>query len=159
VWLLGSFAVLSLLYRADQAPAAAEPSAEQVPTSADVAPNSAQTPSTDAEVLTKRAQPSAPTPDSAPPALRPAALSWPPLLGSAPATPAPSWPSSRLDLRPSWSRTATAPPRLRPTGTRRPRHDRRPVQCPRGTGAPQCPGPDPHPTVTVVRIQGWMRHS
>jgi hypothetical protein len=46
VWLLGSFAVLSLLYRADlgadPAPAAAEVSAEQTPTSA--------------EVLTKRAQ-------------------------------------------------------------------------------------------------------
>jgi hypothetical protein len=56
VWLLGSFAVLSLLYRADQAPAAAEPSAEQMPTSADVAPNSAQTPSTGAEAMTKRAQ-------------------------------------------------------------------------------------------------------
>jgi hypothetical protein len=56
VWLLGSFAVLSLLYRAEQAPAAAAPSAEQVPTSADVKPNSAQTPSTGAEVLTKRAQ-------------------------------------------------------------------------------------------------------
>jgi hypothetical protein len=52
VWLLGSFAVLSLLYRADQAPAAAE----QAPTSADVAPSSAQTPLTGAEVLTKRAQ-------------------------------------------------------------------------------------------------------
>jgi hypothetical protein len=56
VWLLGSFAVLSLLYRADQAPGAAEPSAEQAPASASVAPSSAQTPSTGAEVLTKRAQ-------------------------------------------------------------------------------------------------------
>jgi hypothetical protein len=60
VWLLGSFAVLSLLYRAevsaDQAPAAAGPSAEEAPASAAVAPSSAQTPSTGAEVLTKRAR-------------------------------------------------------------------------------------------------------
>ena len=42
VWLLGSFAVLSLLYRADQAPTAAEPSAEQAPASAAVAPNNAR---------------------------------------------------------------------------------------------------------------------
>jgi hypothetical protein len=60
VWLLGSFAVLSLLYRdevsADQAPAVAEPSAEQTPTSAAMAPSTAHTPSTGAEVLTKRAQ-------------------------------------------------------------------------------------------------------
>jgi hypothetical protein len=60
VWLLGSFAVLSLLYRAevsaDPAPVAAEPSAEQAPVSADGAPSSAQPPSTGAEVLTKRAQ-------------------------------------------------------------------------------------------------------
>jgi hypothetical protein len=60
VWLLGSFAVLSLLYRADisadPAPAAAEPSAEQAPASAAGAPSSAHTPSTGAEALTKRAQ-------------------------------------------------------------------------------------------------------
>jgi hypothetical protein len=53
VWLLGSFAVLSLLYRADTsaAPAttAAEISADQAPASAEVQPSSA-------EVLTKRAQ-------------------------------------------------------------------------------------------------------
>jgi hypothetical protein len=48
--------VLSLLYRADQAPAAAEPSVGQAPASADLAPTSTQTPSTDAEALTKRAQ-------------------------------------------------------------------------------------------------------
>jgi hypothetical protein len=48
VWLLGSFAVLSLLYRA-------EVSADQAPASADVAPSSAQGPSTGAEALTKRA--------------------------------------------------------------------------------------------------------
>jgi hypothetical protein len=45
VWLLGSFAVLSLLYRADtsatQAPTAAEPSAERSSNSADPAPSSA----------------------------------------------------------------------------------------------------------------------
>jgi hypothetical protein len=56
VWLLGSFAVLSLLYRAeasaDQSPAAAE----QTPTSAAVAPSSAAAPHDGAEVLTKRAQ-------------------------------------------------------------------------------------------------------
>ena len=60
VWLLGSFAVLSLLYRAqvsaDREPAAAEASAEQAPASAAVAPSSAAVPSTGAEVLTKRAQ-------------------------------------------------------------------------------------------------------
>jgi hypothetical protein len=49
VWLLGSFAVLSLLYRADT-------SAEQAPASAAVAPSSAHTLLTGAEVLTKRAQ-------------------------------------------------------------------------------------------------------
>jgi hypothetical protein len=60
VWLLGSFAVLSLLYRAevsaDPATAAAEPSAEQTPVSAAVAPNTAAAPQHGAEVLTKRAQ-------------------------------------------------------------------------------------------------------
>jgi hypothetical protein len=51
VWLLGSFAVLSLLYRAevsaDPATTAAEPSAEEAPASAAVAPSSieAQQPS------------------------------------------------------------------------------------------------------------------
>jgi hypothetical protein len=53
VWLLGSFAVLSLLYRADtsatQAPAAAAVGAED-------APNSAEVERTGAEELTKRAQ-------------------------------------------------------------------------------------------------------
>ena len=35
------------------------------------------------------------------------------------------------------------------------------VRCARGrrTGALMRPGPDPQPTVAVVRIQGWMRHS
>jgi len=60
VWLLGSFAVLSLLYRAevsaDQAPAAAEPSVEQAPASAAVAPSGAAATSTGAGVQTKRAQ-------------------------------------------------------------------------------------------------------
>ena len=60
VWLLGSFAVLSLLYRAeasaDPAPTAAEASAEQAPASAAVVLSSAAAPSTGAEVLTKRAQ-------------------------------------------------------------------------------------------------------
>jgi hypothetical protein len=60
VWLLGSFAVLSLLYRADisatQVAAAAEGSAKRPSASAEVAPTSAQTPPTGAEVLTKRAQ-------------------------------------------------------------------------------------------------------
>ena len=49
MWLLGSFAVLSLLYRA-------EVSAEQALVSAAMAPTSAQSPATGAEVLTKRAQ-------------------------------------------------------------------------------------------------------
>ena len=60
VWLLGSFAVLSLLYRADisadPAPAAAEPSAEQAPASAAVTPSSVEAQQPGAEVLTKRAQ-------------------------------------------------------------------------------------------------------
>ena len=60
VWLLGSFAVLSLLYRADTsadpAAAAAEASVEPAPTSAAVAPSSAAAPQDGAEVLTKRAQ-------------------------------------------------------------------------------------------------------
>ena len=60
VWLLGSFAVLSLLYRAevsaDPATAAAEGSTERPPVSADVAPSSAPAPPAGVEVLTKRAQ-------------------------------------------------------------------------------------------------------
>ena len=60
VWLLGSFAVLSLLYRAevsaDQAPAAAATSGERPPASADPLPSSANAPPAGAEVLTKRAQ-------------------------------------------------------------------------------------------------------
>jgi hypothetical protein len=60
VWLLGSFAVLSLLYRAevstDQSAAAAEASVEPAPTSAAVAPSSAAAPQSGAEVLTKGAQ-------------------------------------------------------------------------------------------------------
>jgi hypothetical protein len=59
VWLLGSFAVLSLLYRAevsaDPAPAAAT-SGERPPASADPLPSSANAPQPGAEVLTKRAQ-------------------------------------------------------------------------------------------------------
>jgi hypothetical protein len=59
VWLLGSFAVLSLLYRAegsaDPAPAAAT-SGERPPASADPLPSSANAPPAGAEVLTKRAQ-------------------------------------------------------------------------------------------------------
>ena len=60
VWLLGSFAVLSLLYRAevsaDLADAAAEGSAERAPVSAAVAPSSAEVQRPSAAVLTKRAQ-------------------------------------------------------------------------------------------------------
>jgi hypothetical protein len=60
VWLLGSFAVLSLLYRADigadPAPAAAEVSAEQALTSAGPPQSSALAPPSGAEVLTKRVQ-------------------------------------------------------------------------------------------------------
>jgi hypothetical protein len=95
VWLLGSFAVLSLLYRADQAPAAAEPSAEQAPASAAVAPSSAQTPSTGAEALTKRAQAERAYAELSASGAPVSAGSWPPLLGSAPAPPAPWSPSSR----------------------------------------------------------------
>jgi hypothetical protein len=60
VWLLGSFAVLSLLYRTDisatQATTAAEVSAGQAPASAEVALSSAEAQQPGAEVLTKRAQ-------------------------------------------------------------------------------------------------------
>jgi hypothetical protein len=60
VWLLGSFAVLSLLYRAEvsanQATTAAEPSAERSSNSADPAPSSAHAHRPGAEVLSKRAQ-------------------------------------------------------------------------------------------------------
>ena len=60
VWLLGSFAVLSLLYRAevsaDAVTTAAESSAEQAPAGAAVAPSSTQIQQSGAEVLTKRAQ-------------------------------------------------------------------------------------------------------
>jgi hypothetical protein len=60
VWLLGSFAVLSLLYRAevsaDLADAAAEGSAERALVSAAVAPSSAEVQRPSAAVLTKRAQ-------------------------------------------------------------------------------------------------------
>jgi hypothetical protein len=60
VWLLGSFAVLSLLYRgeisADPAPLAAEPGANQAPASAAVAQGSTEAQQPGAGVLTKRAQ-------------------------------------------------------------------------------------------------------
>jgi len=60
VWLLGSFAVLSLLYRADlgadPAEAVAEGSAERSSVSAELALSSADAPHTGAEALTKRAQ-------------------------------------------------------------------------------------------------------
>jgi hypothetical protein len=60
VWLLGSFAVLSLLYRAevtaDQVAIAAEGSAERPPVSADVTPSSAPAPPAGVQALTKRAQ-------------------------------------------------------------------------------------------------------
>jgi hypothetical protein len=60
VWLLGSFAVLSLLSRAeasaDPAVVAAEPSAERASTSADPAPSSAHAQRAGAEVLSKRAR-------------------------------------------------------------------------------------------------------
>ena len=53
VWLLGSFAVLSLLYRADTSADAGAAAAE---VSAERAPASAEAPQSGAEVLTKRAQ-------------------------------------------------------------------------------------------------------
>ena len=102
VWLLGSFAVLSLLYRADigadPAPAAAEVSAEQALASAGPTPSSAVAPPSGAEVLTKRAQAERAYAElSADRRARSALGSWPPPLGSAPATPAPWSPSSRPD--------------------------------------------------------------
>ena len=85
-WLLGSFAVLSLLYRAeasaDPAAAAAEVGAEQAPISAEVHPPGA-------EVLTRRAQAERAWVELSATGARSALGSWPPLLGSAPATPAP----------------------------------------------------------------------
>ena len=60
VWLLGSFAVLSLLYRtnasADPAPGSAEAGADPAPLRAGLAPNSAAAPRPGAEVVTKRAR-------------------------------------------------------------------------------------------------------
>ena len=60
VWLLGSFAVLSLLYRADisadPAMASVEIGAEPSPNSADRLPTSTEGQQSGAEVLTKRAQ-------------------------------------------------------------------------------------------------------
>jgi hypothetical protein len=60
VWLLGSFAVLSLLYRADTsadpAAAAAEISAQQAPPSAEAPQPGAEAPQSGHEALTKRAQ-------------------------------------------------------------------------------------------------------
>ena len=60
MWLLGSFAVLSLLYRADissdQAVTSVEIGAEPLPNSADRLPTSAEAQQSGAEVLTKRAQ-------------------------------------------------------------------------------------------------------
>jgi len=60
VWLLGSFAVLSLLYRAEvsatQATTVADPSAERSSNSADPAPSSANGQRPGAEVLSKRAR-------------------------------------------------------------------------------------------------------
>jgi hypothetical protein len=60
VWLLGSFPVLGLLYRAevsvDQAATVAERGAERSPASADVVLSSAPAPQPGAEALTKRAQ-------------------------------------------------------------------------------------------------------
>ena len=53
VWLLGSFAVLSLLYRADTG---ADPAAITAEVSAEQRPASAELQDTSAEVLTKRAQ-------------------------------------------------------------------------------------------------------
>jgi hypothetical protein len=53
VWLLGSFAVLSLLYRADTS---ADPAAAAAASSAEQAPASAEVQQQGAEVLTKRAQ-------------------------------------------------------------------------------------------------------
>jgi hypothetical protein len=60
VWLLGSFAVLSLLYRAevsaDPATTAVEIGAERLPISADLPPSSTDAQQAGAQVLTKRAQ-------------------------------------------------------------------------------------------------------
>ena len=64
VWLLGSFAVLSLLYRADlsadPSATAAEASAERPPASADPAPSSTESQRSGAEVLTRLVRQAAP---------------------------------------------------------------------------------------------------
>jgi len=86
VWLLGSFAVLSLLYRADTSAAAGAAAAE---VSAERAPASAEAPQSGAEVLTKRAQAERIYADLSADGAPSAPVSWPPLPGSVPATPAP----------------------------------------------------------------------
>ena len=53
MWLLGSFAVLSLLYRAE---VSADPATTSVEVGADRSPSSADLQDSSAEVLTKRAQ-------------------------------------------------------------------------------------------------------
>lgn len=84
--------------------------------------SSAEAPPSGAEVLTKRARAGHIYARSAPVARRSALGSWPPLLGSAPATPTPWSPGSRLNQQPCSSTTVAAgPPRIR-----RRRHDCRP---------------------------------
>ena len=88
VWLLGSFAVLSLLYRAevsaDQAAAAAEANATSVVGSADPAQPSAKPQRPGAEVLTKRAQAERVYADLSADGTRVSAPSWRPRPDSAP---------------------------------------------------------------------------
>jgi hypothetical protein len=113
VWLLGSFAVLSLLYRADlsadPSATAAEASAERPPASAAVTPTSTESQRSGAEVLTKRAQAERAYATLSATARRSALASWPPRRGSASATPAPSWLSSTPNHRPRSSTTVAVP--------------------------------------------------
>jgi single-strand DNA-binding protein len=80
-------------------------------------------------------------------------------LGSAPATPAPWWPSSRPGRRPPSTRTAAAPPR--PTRIRRPPHDRRRrrPRCRQAPGRRPGTGLDGHPQPPPRRPPGRHRGS
>jgi hypothetical protein len=128
VWLLGSFAVLSLLYRAevsvDQAATVAERGAERSPASAVVALSSAPALQPGAEALTKRAQAerayaelSATSAPVSAAQLAAAGLSSSYARGLVA--------QFQIRPRPPLRTTVAAPPRAWPTRTKRPPHDRR----------------------------------
>jgi hypothetical protein len=105
-----------------------------------------------AEVLTKRAQAGRIYARSAPVTRRSALGSWPPLLGSAPATPTPWSPGSRLNQQPCSSTTVAAgPPRIR-----RRRHDCRPGRPGRRQWLGRCLGAHERPSCHGL---GWREVS